>query len=254
MSSFVVLLCSYHLALVASGKVPVTMVELQGCPDCSTYGDRLVAQGLKKGLGAIMDMKVYYVQGHHAGIDFDPQLHSWVACSQDMGANSPVAQDSTYMWYQVTACSNPGKKIDDCIHETGMPNTMVNAIKSCVNNHARQQALVTKMQSDQATKVVSFPWAIVDGVSLPEPDENGNDVTPLIALVCAKAGWPATTEACRHVPRESMAAGSNQTTVAAAKALVKQVTSSAHAQILNVTRSSQTESIRNHTEMAESGA
>ena len=61
-------------------KVNVTIIEWQGCPDCTRYGDGLVAQGLKLGLGTIMDLTVHFRSGSHPGIDSDPALQPWVAC------------------------------------------------------------------------------------------------------------------------------------------------------------------------------
>merc|ERR1719313_1261285 len=99
-----------------TSSVPVRLIEWQGCPDCTKYGDGIVKHGLKKGLGTIMQFSALFSKGGHPGRNNDPNLHAWVACSNSVVGSS----DSNYAWYQVAqhrpsdagpglvaACANP---------------------------------------------------------------------------------------------------------------------------------------------------
>eukprot|EP00416_Gambierdiscus_australes_P045135 CAMPEP_0171105494 /NCGR_PEP_ID=MMETSP0766_2-20121228/62803_1 /TAXON_ID=439317 /ORGANISM="Gambierdiscus australes, Strain CAWD 149" /LENGTH=211 /DNA_ID=CAMNT_0011566355 /DNA_START=32 /DNA_END=664 /DNA_ORIENTATION=+ len=164
--------------------VLVTLIEEQGCPDCTMYGDRLVEAGLKKGLGAVISLSVRLCSRAHPGIKNDPDFHPWVACANDVMGDF----DRDYWWFQVAACANPGQTIDACIKSTGMPVSLVQPIRDCMNDELRASALVAAMHHF-GDSYHGFPLPLINGnASLPEPDKHGDDVEPLISAICSQAG------------------------------------------------------------------
>eukprot|EP00933_Yihiella_yeosuensis_P073833 TRINITY_DN8259_c0_g2_i1.p1 TRINITY_DN8259_c0_g2~~TRINITY_DN8259_c0_g2_i1.p1 ORF type:complete len:208 (-),score=38.95 TRINITY_DN8259_c0_g2_i1:126-749(-) len=173
-------------------RTPVTLIEWQGCPDCSKYGDELVEKGLKKGLGEIMELHVYLKTGSHPGIQNDPMYHPWVACAN----NITGASDKQYYWFQVAACANPGKTIDSCISDVGMPSALVAPVKACMSDTARSTALVEE-SAKIGNSYNDYPWPLVNGfASLPEPDTHDDNIEPLIRAVCKDSQAKPLPSAC----------------------------------------------------------
>eukprot|EP00928_Gymnodinium_smaydae_P065729 TRINITY_DN48825_c0_g1_i1.p1 TRINITY_DN48825_c0_g1~~TRINITY_DN48825_c0_g1_i1.p1 ORF type:complete len:201 (-),score=37.29 TRINITY_DN48825_c0_g1_i1:137-739(-) len=172
-----------QLVVGACTLVNVTLIEWQGCPDCTQYGDGLVRDGLTQGLGEIMNLSVYFKIGSHPGIDSDPALHPWVAC-----ANSVTGDlDKQYFWYRVVACANPGKTVEDCIHEVNMPSALVTPIRQCMQDSEKAGALVDAMHK-YGGQFQDYPWPLIEGKAVvPEPDMHHDDIAPLIKAVCASA-------------------------------------------------------------------
>merc|ERR1719265_1617735 len=72
------------------GISQVLLVEWQGCPDCTRYGDDLVKNGLEQGLGDLMELKVVFAPGSHMLKNPDPNLHKWVACGNKVVGNLTI--------------------------------------------------------------------------------------------------------------------------------------------------------------------
>lgn len=187
--------------------VPVTLIEWQGCPDCSKYGDGLVQDGLKKGLGKVMGLSVFLRSGAHPGIANDPDYQPWVACANNVTGTS----DDEYWWFQVAACANPGRTVQECIKSTKMPASLVEPIQQCMSDTDRASMLVAATHRVGDT-YKDFPWPLIGGkASLPEPDTHGDNIGPLIKAVCeqaASSGAVQLPEACNSVARlRGVAAG-----------------------------------------------
>lgn len=182
-------LCSLWSSCASASLVPVRMIDWQGCPDCTKYGDGLVKLGLKKGLGSIMNMQAFLTEGSHPGIASDPRLHPWVAC----GNNVSGAADPGYFWYQVAACANPGKTVADCVEAVGATAEQVKPIYDCMDGPAAAQLVAAMHQ--QATGFEYFPWASVGEQVMKEPDLHGDNIRPLIAAVCKQAAASLGTAA-----------------------------------------------------------
>eukprot|EP00927_Polykrikos_kofoidii_P020057 TRINITY_DN19454_c0_g1_i1.p1 TRINITY_DN19454_c0_g1~~TRINITY_DN19454_c0_g1_i1.p1 ORF type:complete len:248 (-),score=21.82 TRINITY_DN19454_c0_g1_i1:203-871(-) len=168
-------------------KAHVKLIEWQGCPDCSVYGKRLITQGLKHGLGSMMNMSVYLRSGHTSHSEGGDAIHSWVACGNAMVGSS----DPDYLWYRVAVCAMPGGDIlDKCLtkytskHGTDA-STKLRPVHECVNDAVRSQRLVNEMHA-VADKYHSFPSVLVDDEELPPPDQEDNRLTTLIAKLCDK--------------------------------------------------------------------
>ena len=167
----------------------VTLVEWQGCPDCTKYGEGLVSKGLDKGLGPLMNMTVLFIAGHHPGIFADPQFLPFAACAQDVGG------DVDYTWYKVLTCANPGEQIETCCKKVNLPADQYTTIHSCMANTTRSATLVTDMNKRASATASDYPWAIVDGKTMPEPDTHRDDITPTIEAVCSAS--QSKPEACQ---------------------------------------------------------
>ena len=176
--------------VVATQATNVTFVEWQGCPDCTKFGDDFVARGLDKDLGVMMDFTVLYIAGHHPGVVADPQFLPFAACAQDVPRFG-----SNFTWYKVLNCANPGELIETCCKKVGLSETQYTAIHSCMANTTRSAALVTEMNSRAAATASDYPWSIVDGKAMPEPDTHGDNAGPTIQEIC-NDNWHVP-EACK---------------------------------------------------------
>mmetsp|Transcript_52424 Transcript_52424/g.150291 ORF Transcript_52424/g.150291 Transcript_52424/m.150291 type:complete len:205 (+) Transcript_52424:68-682(+) len=180
----VALLSLISARLVATSRIPVSLIEWQGCPDCTVYGDGLVNSGLKRGLGTILSMIAYFKEGSHPGIESDPSLHPWVACANNVTGD----KDAEYWWYRVAMCANPGQTVESCIDSINMPADLVEPIRECTNDPSKSSKLVNDMHL-YGNEFQRFPWPLRDGKAcLPQPDTHGDDITPLIQVVCKLAG------------------------------------------------------------------
>eukprot|EP00927_Polykrikos_kofoidii_P024205 TRINITY_DN22066_c0_g1_i1.p1 TRINITY_DN22066_c0_g1~~TRINITY_DN22066_c0_g1_i1.p1 ORF type:complete len:270 (+),score=20.63 TRINITY_DN22066_c0_g1_i1:67-876(+) len=197
--------------IVPFPRISVKLIEYQGCQDCVEYGTYLVRDGLKKGLGGLMNLSVFLRSGHTSTSQGGVGLHAWVAC----GNNVTGLTDQHYLWYQVASCAMYGGEIvESCrekvIAETGgTANESLRSVQECANDTARSEILVKAMHTVGDT-FQSFPSVSVAGQALPQPDQNGNSVKPLVAGVCSRVrqllgqaiqpGTPSLPVACGSVP------------------------------------------------------
>ena len=191
MKSLIAMLCA--VGTVSAG-VPAMLIEWQGCPDCTRYGDGLVTEGLNKKLGPLMNLTVLYIDGHHPGIKADPKFSPFAACAQYVSTT-----DVDYSWYSVLACANPGKTISECEKSTGFNSSHSTLINNCIANSTLSGKLVTQMHSKASSLASDFPWAIVAGKTMPEPDTHDDKIKPFIDTVCENApkSAAAATPACQ---------------------------------------------------------
>eukprot|EP01060_Flectonema_neradi_P031874 TRINITY_DN4947_c5_g1_i1.p1 TRINITY_DN4947_c5_g1~~TRINITY_DN4947_c5_g1_i1.p1 ORF type:complete len:192 (+),score=44.03 TRINITY_DN4947_c5_g1_i1:50-625(+) len=191
MKSFMSVLCMASAALAA---VPATLIEWQGCPDCTKYGDGLVSEGLDKKLGPLMNLTVLYIDGHHPGVKADPKFSPFAACAQHV-----LKTDVNYTWYSVLACANPGKTIEECESSTGFEPSRSDLVSKCIANSSLSDGLVSAMHKKASSMANDYPWAIVAGKTMPEPDTHRDDIKPFIAAVCEDApkSVSAATPACQ---------------------------------------------------------
>ena len=79
----------------------------------SLYGENLVNKGLDKGIGSLIDLKMYLQSKAHPGYPYDGPLHSWVACANNVTSEAPQ-----YYWYVVASCANAAhdtkKTFEEC--------------------------------------------------------------------------------------------------------------------------------------------
>ena len=91
-----------------------------GCPQHMTlpvvrsiYGENFVDQSLDKGVGALVDLKMYLQSKAHPGYPYSSPLHSWVACANNVTSGAPQ-----FYWYVVASCANAAhdanKTFEEC--------------------------------------------------------------------------------------------------------------------------------------------
>jgi len=196
------------------GNVEVKLVEWQGCPDCGSYGDNLVEQGLKKGLGNLMNLKVYLAAGAHGDAAENKALHEWVAC----GNTVDPGLDRTYTWYQVSACAMTGAKtVDECNKTSPLPAAAQSYMAKCLHDTNLQSIVEKNHQEAAATK--DYPSIWVDGTQLQQPDQNANRLDDLLLKVCG-----VTLMRTEAKPQACIDAGNVQAQVSAQGVPVTQYT------------------------------
>lgn len=160
------------------GISQVLLVEWQGCPDCAMYGEDLVANTLKLGLGKYMDLKVLLARGSHMLANPDPNLHRWTACANEVVGSG----DPSYLWYHVVSCAmgkDGTEAVSACLGEVKQTASILK-VKECMADETKSGDLVTKMHNEcEGLNIQQFPWVKVNDADLPPPDENGDKVTDL---------------------------------------------------------------------------
>lgn len=177
--------CPLLWALGLAAPIPVKLIEMQGCPDCSQFGDRLVEQGFKQGLGSIIELEVVYTGGIH-GFAQDPILKRWVACASHLVNSS----DPEYRWFQVAACANRGNiTVAQCAEHKKLPADQRQQLDECATSDGQHlmQIAMAKVPS-----VHSVPWMSVGNQIFADIDKTGNDVAPMLRAACAQAEHNST--------------------------------------------------------------
>lgn len=140
-----------------------------------------MSHGLKKGLGKVMDMKVYLPTGKEGGNEDVKNLQKWTAC----GGNVTAAEDPYYYFYRVQACSfKSGTKVSECITNTHVPapdKGIVEKIQTCTNNTALANELVSAMNT-HAKKIHGYPTIYVGGKK-----QGSSSGKAIVAAICALA-------------------------------------------------------------------
>lgn len=146
----------------------------------------MVDKGLDKGIGSLIDLKMYLQSKAHPGYPYDGPLHSWVACANNVTSEAPQ-----YYWYVVASCANAAhdtkKTFEECAGR--VPAAAVQPVRDCVTDTARANALVTEMHKI-ADSYGDYPTVLIDGSTspaIPEPDTHGDKVGPLIKQICKLA-------------------------------------------------------------------
>lgn len=152
--------------------------------------------GISKGIGTIMDMQVYWRQQTHPGVPVIKQLQPFAACAQYLYPNS-----DTYDWFVAASCMDSGQtSYSSCVSKANIPSKELTAITICMKNTTESGNLVKEMNAKAANNPGSrWPWVIVDGVTMPEPDEHGDDPTPMIDAICKDFSGTNKPAACSAV-------------------------------------------------------
>mmetsp|Transcript_10950 Transcript_10950/g.20821 ORF Transcript_10950/g.20821 Transcript_10950/m.20821 type:complete len:123 (+) Transcript_10950:269-637(+) len=107
----------------------------------------------------------------------------------------PPGSSDSLSWFVAASCMDSGKtSFKDCVNKAQIPSSSFKAISQCMQNSTQADDLVAKMNSQAANNPgPAWPWVVVDGVSLPEPDMHGDNPAPLIQKVCQSfTGSPPT--------------------------------------------------------------
>lgn len=151
--------------------------------------------GLKKGLGNVIDLKVYLTTGKEGGNEEVTKIQKWMACGGDLTRE----EDPHYYFYRAGACAfKSGSKLDDCITKEKVPAATLAAIQNCTSDSARAKKLVSAMNGHVSKKGVhSFPSIYVNGKS------DGGSVSSIVSKVCSLAksrSLEVDPEACGGPP------------------------------------------------------
>jgi len=174
------LACPLLSAVGLAVPIPVKLIEIQGCSDCSQFGERLVEQGFKQGLGSIIELEVVYV-GDIWGLKQDPILKPWVACASHLVKSS----DPEYRWFQVAACANRGGiTVAECAERVQLPAEQRKQLDECATSDGQH---LLQIAAAKIPPVQSVPWMSVGNRIFADIDEKGNDVAPMLSEACARA-------------------------------------------------------------------
>jgi hypothetical protein len=138
----------------------------------------------------MVEMTVLFKSGFHPGVIGLKELQPWTACAQDIYP----ANSTDYVWFFAVSCMDDyHSDYQSCLKQTAVPSDQIKAIEGCMNDTSRSSALVSTMnQAAMSGPGRAWPWVVVQGQSLPEPDMHHDDITPFVKAVCAAwTGKPA---------------------------------------------------------------
>lgn len=138
---------------------------------------------MRRGIGELIELRVYFQSKAHPGYPYDAALHSWVACANNVTSGAP-----DYFWYEVAACASGAKDANATFHEclAEVPPAAVQPVRDCIADDGRAEALVAEMHKI-GDSYGDFPTVLLNGKtspSVPEPDMHGDKVGPLLKEVC----------------------------------------------------------------------
>jgi len=172
--------CPLLWAVGLAAPIPAKLIEVQGCSDCSQFGERLVEKGFKQGLGRLIELEVVHI-GDIWGSEQDPTLKRWVACASHLLKSS----DPEYRWFQVAACANRGHiTVAQCAEHAQLPAVQRQQLDECVASHGHQ---LLQMAISKIPSVHSVPWMSVGNQVFADIDQTGNDVAPILNEACVQA-------------------------------------------------------------------
>lgn len=143
-----------------------------------------------------MDMQVYFRQQTHPGVPVIKQLQPFTACAQHLFPSS-----NTYNWFVAASCMDDGHtSYASCVSKANIPSKELTAITNCMNNATESGSLVKDMNTKAANNPgPAWPWVLVKGVTMPEPDMHGDDPTPMIDAICKDFSGAKKPAACSSV-------------------------------------------------------
>jgi hypothetical protein len=138
-------------------------------------------------------LTVLFRKQPHPAVRVIPEEQPFTACAQHL-----FPDDNSLAWFELTACMDDGKTdFDGCCSQIPLPAGQLSSIQACINNSTLSGSLVDAMNRNaDLNPGQDWPWVLVDGVSMPEPDTHSDDVQPFVSAVCAHFNGSVTMPCC----------------------------------------------------------